>query len=1072
MKKKLMLMLTFFFIGISVALAQTQKVTGQVISEEDGEPVIGASVYVKGNTTIGTITDVDGNFTLTGIPASAKFLIVSFIGFTPQDVAIKPVVKVVLKSDAQLIDDVVVVAYGTAKKESLVGAQASISNKSLEKRPLTNVSNALAGAAPGVQVVTSGGQPGSGAAIRIRGFGSVNASSAPLYIVDGAVYNGNISDIATQDIQSMSVLKDAASTALYGSSAGNGVILITTKSGANATAGKPNFTFTMNQGLTRRGMPEYDKVGIMDYYPLRWQQWYNQYLYDEKYDPETAAGYAMYFALDDLKYQPYAGVTSVYQYGADDTFKMLPSSSGGLAVPAIVLPDGTLSKEVTGLLWGDDLDWDGTLFRTGYRRDYTLSGGLNTDKLKSYMSLNYMKEDGYRIKTGYERFSVRGNLSYDVNKWLKIGTNTSFVRSKTEQPKRASDTYSSNSFYFVQGVAPIYPIHEHNEDGSYVIGPDGNKVYDHNATRPYNGKFNPVEESYLDLSTSEQDALNSRTFATIKFMEGLTFTTNVSYDLLNAFNKTRYNNQMGDQPSGLLEMASRRYTTVTFNQLLNYNKSFDKHHFEFLLGHENFSYRAQSLNGAKKGMLILGLDEFANLSTISDLGSATVDYKKEGYFGRVNYNYDGLYNASFSYRRDGSSRFSKNNRWGNFWSVGLGWNMHREKFMENVDWVDELKFRASIGQTGVDALESYFPYQTLYGMGSNNYNAIGLRMSNLGNPNLVWETQTSTDIAVEFGIFRRLRGTIEFFNKESKDLVFGFPLPASSGIGSVDRNIGKVRNYGFEFSLDGILVQTNDINWSVKANGTIAKNKIVRLPDANREDGIELSYHKYVEGRSIYDYYLKEYVGVNKETGMAMYRVDKEKYPEAATVGTEGEEATLTYNADMAKRDFRGTSIPALYGGFGTDFTWKNLDFSLNFAYQLGGKTYDSGYQRLMGRKLKAGAAMHADMLRAWREPGQVTDVPRLDAGVSGQFDNATSDRFLISSSALMLRSISVGYTLPKTWTSKLNLGTTRISLAGENLFLLSKRKGLNPMGQYSGVTSAAHYDFAKTITATLSVSL
>ncbi len=1074
MKKKLMMLLACLFFGLSVAIAQTQKITGVVISEEDGEPIIGASVFVKGHNTIGTITDVDGNFTLTGVPASAKFLTVSYVGFATQDVAIKPILKIILKSDSQLIDDVVVVAYGTAKKESLVGAQASISSKSLAKRPLTNVSNALAGAAPGVQAITSTGQPGSSAAIRIRGFGSVNASSAPLYVVDGAIYNGNISDIPTQDIQSLSILKDAASTSLYGSSAGNGVILITTKSGSNANVGKPNFNFSMSQGFTRRGQEDYEKIGAMQYYPVLWQQWFNQYRYTNGLTAESAAGYAMNELLTDAVYQPYAGVTSVYQYDATTKgFKYLDASTNpSLEVPAIVLPDGTLNPQVTGLLWGDDLDWEKALFRTGYRSDYSLSGGLNTDKLKSYISLGYMKEEGYRIETGYERFSARANLSYDVNNWLKVGTNTSFTRSESEAPKQASGSFSSNSFNFVRGIAPIYPIHMHNADGSYVLDSAGNKIYDHSDLRPYSGRFNPVEESYLDKSVSETDALNSRTFATIQFMKDLKLTTNLSYDLLNSRSKVRFNNEMGDQPLGMLEIKNYRYTTVTFNQLLNYAKSFDKHNFEFLLGHENYSYKVQSLIGEKKGMFLLGLDEFSNLSEITELKSGTDTYKKEGYFGRINYDYDGKYNASFSYRRDGSSRFHKDKRWGNFWSMGLGWNIHREKFMEKLSWIDELKVRASIGQTGVDGLSSYYPYKTLYGLGNNNYTNIGLRMSLLGNRNLVWETQTSTDIAVEFGLFRRLRGTIEFFNKASKDLVFDRPLPASSGIGSIADNIGKVRNYGIEFSLEGTLLQTNDINWVVKANGTITRNKIVELPEANRADGIEFDYHKYVEGGSVYDYYLNEFIGVNPKNGKAMYRLDKVKYPNAETVGTDGEEATWTYRSDFAQKHFCGSSIPDLYGGFGTDFSWKDIDFSVSFAYQLGGKSYDGGYQSLMGRRLKAGRAFHVDMLKAWRQPDDVTDVPRLDAGTDGQYDNTNSDRFLISSSALMLRSISIGYTLPKAWTNKLQLGTTRISLAGENLFLLSKRKGLNPMGQYSGVTGSAYYDYAKTITATLSVSL
>lgn len=1086
MKRKLSVLLMCLIAGIMWASAQTQRVTGTVVSEEDGLPVIGASVLVKG-TQVGTITDMDGKFILPDVPRSASHLVVSYIGMQTQEVTVAPTLRIVLKPASEMIDEVVVVAYGTQKRQSVVGAQSSVSSKDLEKRPITNVTSALSGAASGVQVTTSTGQPGSSSTLRIRGFGSINASSAPLYVVDGSIYNGSLGDIAPSDIQNISILKDAASTALYGSSAGNGVVLITTKSGMGARDGKPKFTFTMNQGGTRRGQADYEKIGAMDHYTMRWQQWYNQEKYSNGRSDDLAGKLAAYYVYRDLRYNPYAGLKSVYEENPETgeiTMTNTPHKDW-YTYPAIVTPDGKLNPEINGLLWGDDMDWEKALFRTGYRSEYSLSGGLNTEKMKSFMSLSYLGEDGYKRHTSFQRFSARGNLSYDVTKWFSIGSNVAFSRVHNTAPKTASDSYSSNPFYFKRNIAPIYPIHRHKADGSYVLDEKGNKVYDHNQLRPYIGGFNPVEEGELDHATFDRDAITSRSFAEVTFIPELKLRTNLSYDLVRGLSKKRYNNIMGDQPAGYLQISDYRYSTITFNQLLTYKKSFGLHNFDAMLGHEIYWLQMQKTDMRKKGMGILGIDEMPNLSSPVDIDSGTDTYTKEGYFGRVNYDLDGRYNFSLSYRRDGTSRMSPESRWGNFWSFGAGWNLSKEAFAEK-EWLNELKLRASIGQTGNDQIswasdsevDSYYAYRTLYGMGYNNGDYPGVRFRELGNRNLKWETQTSADIAIEFGLFNRLRGTVEFFNKESKDLIFDYPLPKSSGAESVNRNIGKVRNYGMEFDLQGILVETKDFKWSLSLNGTLFKNKIVRLPDENRKDGIELAYKKYEEGRSIYDYYLYEWIGVDPKDGVAMYRLDTEKYAEYADpkspnfvgVGKEGEAATWTKDARFARKHFCGTSIPTIYGGFGTRAEWKGFDAEILFAYQLGGKTYDTGYESLMGRNLDGGRAMHKDMYKAWRKPGDQTDVPRLDAGNAGRYDAQRSDRFLISSSALMLKSINVGYTFPRVWAKKLGLDELRLSVGAENLFLLSARKGLNPMMNYSGVTATAFYDYAKTLTSSLSI--
>ena len=1072
--KKSLLLLLFLTLSIGVAWAQKKQITvkGIVLSVEDKEPIVPASVQSVDYPNIGTLTDPKGRFTL-HLPEGARTLRVSSVGYASKVVTITgKELRILLDNDEQSIDKVVIVAYGTQKKQSLVGAQASISGKQLAARPISNASNALAGAAAGVQVTTSSGQPGSEADIRIRGFGSVNASSAPLYVVDGAVYTGRISDIAQQDIADISVLKDAAATALYGSSAGNGVILITTKRNAGQ-AGQPHFSFSTSQGFSVRGLPEYDKIGTMDHYKVRWQQWYNTLRYNERNKNKTDEELGTIAALQTyqaLKYNPYSGIDSYYRKDANGVYHLSKGGPAKGAYPGILLPNGELNPEINGLLYGDDLDWYNAFYRTGHRGEYTLSGGLRTDKLQSYLSLNYLNERGFMIESGYKRYNLRANLSYDIRPWLTLGTNIGLTHTRSEGPRSLGGA-SANGAHFSQTVAPIYPIHVHDPlTGAYVLDDRGNKIYDHSGTRPYRKNYNTIELAYLDHNESLRDALMGRAHLDIKPIDGLKLSLQVAYDQTNSRSKVRYNNKTGDNPQGVLNVDVGRGTTLTFTQLANYTKKLGKdHEFEGLIAHESYDLESFGMSGSKEFLKFIVIDELSNYTKVRSVNSSTDVYRKESYFGRFNYNYSDRYNLSLAYRRDGSSRFHKNSRWGNFWAVGAGWNINSEKFMKNVSWVNRLKLRGSYGQTGNDGLSGYYPYQTTYGS-SNNLDEPGLRVAHVGNTDLTWETQITSDVALEFGLFDRIDGTIEVFNKESKDLLFEYELAASTGVASIDRNIGKVRNYGLELELGAKILRIGDFSWSLRANATWLKNKIVKLPDLNREDGIIVGTKKYLEGRSLYDYYLYEYLGVDPADGKAMYRLDREKYPDEPGLEATGERATYTKNGEKARKHYAGSSIPDVYGGFSTNFRYKDIGLNFVFAYQIGGKSYDGLYQSMMSRDLTTGTAMHPDLYRAWRKPGQVTDVPRLDADPQN-FSTMTSDRWLISSTALALKSISMSYDLPKRFAKKLGVDGVGLTFAAENLFILSKRKGLNPFSGYTGVHNSVGYAAARTFTTTLNVT-
>ena len=541
----------------------------------------------------------------------------------------------------------------------------------------------------------------------------------------------------------------------------------------------------------------------------------------------------------------------------------------------------------------------------------------------------------------------------------------------------------------------------------------------------------------------------------------------------------------GTAGPGRLNLLTTRTLTQTFNQLINYNKSFGKHTFDVMLGHENYEYKYEYEYAMKTGEIISGIYDFDNFNSISSLTSYTNRYRKEGYFGRLNYDYDDKYYASISYRHDGSSRFSKDNRWGNFWSFGASWRISQEEFMKDISWLSNLKLRASYGQTGNDAIldsdqeQSYYPYQQLYTLGINNAGESGVYLSTLTNANLKWETQVSADVAVEFGLFdNRLTGTLEYFSKQSKDLLFDTSIPLSNGVSSIVQNIGKVKNNGVEFDLNYQLLRRNDWTFSIGVNGTHIKNKVTQLPAGN-ENGIVTSSKKYMVGHSIYEFWLRQWYGVNPENGDGLYYLDTEAYNEAdgtlsesvrnTLVTIDGKQLTNSYR--YAKYDYSGSAIPKLYGGFNFNLGYKDFELSAVFSYSLGGKVLDLTYANLMATD-EFGYAMSEDVKKAWQKPGDITDVPRLDANSTHatSIGQSYSTRWLTNANYLNLRTVTLSYNFPAKWLHHIMVKNARLSLSAENLFMIKARQGLNPQANYAGV-SYNEYMPARNFTIGLNVS-
>lgn len=1072
MRRRLTFLLSLLVLSIGLVSAQVSKVTGVVVSAEDGEPVIGASVLVVG-TNLGTITDIDGKYEIANVPADAKHLRISYVGMETQQVSIKPgMIRTELRSDTEVIDEVVVVAYGTAKKSSFTGSASVVGAKNIEKRAITNATSALEGNTSGVQVTSALGQPGESASVRIRGFGSVNASNAPLYVVDGAVYNGDISNINPSDIESMTVLKDAASTSLYGSSAGNGVILITTKKGSN-TSGGTGITLNISQGWSSRAYDDYARVGVYDYYPLQWQMLKNSRISSGD-TAEEAALYASENIIDELKYNPFVGVA--------DT--------------EIVGTDGRLNPAANALKWGDDLDWEDAAYSTGYRQEYNVSYNSSNEKSDSYASVGYLKDNGYMLKTDFERYSGRVNYNVYPVKWFKSGVNLGLVRTNSNYSTSTSDNSSgySNLSRFIRTMAPIYPVHKHDlETGEYLDAENNSTTdpsqytYDYEGARiSSNGRDAIAETLWNEREISNMNT-TARVYATIMPIEGLSLTVNYALENTDLRRKVYENPLVGDGTSGpgRLNLLTTRTLTQTFNQLINYNKSFGNHTFDILLGHENYEYKYEYEYAMKIGEVISGIYDFENFTSINELSSYTNRYRKEGYFGRLNYDYADKYYASISYRHDGSSRFSKDNRWGNFWSFGASWRISEEDFMKDISWLSNLKLRASYGQTGNDAIldadddASYYPYQLLYALGVNNASEAGIYLSSLVDTNLKWETQVSADVAIEFGLFdNRLTGSLEYFTKQSKDLLFDTSIPLSNGVNSIVQNIGKVKNNGVEFDLNYQLLRRNDWTFSIGVNGTHIKNKVTQLPAGN-ENGIVTGSKKYMVGHSIYEFWLRQWYGVNPENGDGLYYLDTDAYNEADGTLSESVKSTLvtidgkqlTNSYRYAKYDYSGSAIPKLYGGFNFNLGYKDFELSAVFSYSLGGKVLDLTYANLMATD-EFGYAMSEDVKKAWQKPGDITDVPRLDANSTHatSIGQSYSTRWLTNANYLNLRTVTLSYNLPAKWLHHVMVKNARLSVSAENLFMIKARQGLNPQANYAGV-SYNEYMPARNITLGLNVS-
>ena len=1027
---------------MGTALAQT-KISGKVLADENGEPIVGASVKVTGTST-GMATDIEGAFSIT-LPQGKTHITVSYLGMVTQELAAKDGMVVRLVADNQSLDEVVVVAYGTAKRHSITGSVSVVDKEKLKDRIQTSVTGALEGAAPGIQVNNSYGEPGASPSIRIRGIGSlVSGAQSPLYILDGVPFDGNISEINPNDIDNISVLKDASSAALYGNRAANGVILITTKRGSGTA--KPVLNLKIGQGVFSRGIPEYEKLGPDSWMHASWIAMKNFAMTGK-------------LGLDEADAAAYASAHLIPDYVKRNIYGKADGEVMGL--------DGFVTSSV--LPGYDDLDWTDQLTRTGHRQEYNISGSMASEKFNFYSSAGYLNEQGYVKGIGYERFSGKFNSTYTPVKWFQGGINLMATMANRSFNDNATGSMYANPFSTARYMAPVYPTYLHNDDGTYMLDNNGQKIYDTKSA--YLSNRHIVYELGTDSDRSRRAYIDGQIFGTLTLPYGFSFTMKGDWAHSNTNRKTYGNPEIGDGAAnnGRLGYYAYEYDNSTLQELLNWSRDFGVHHVDALLGHENYSWKREYVYGMNTGMAVDNNLTMGNFLTNSSFIGSADTYKTESYLGRVRYNFDEKYFADASFRRDGSSRFHPDNRWGNFFSFGLNWNAKKENFLKDVSWVDALRVRASYGEVGNDAGVDLYGYMALYQI-EKNAGVTALMKRSLSAKEIKWETTQTVDLGIEGQLFGRLNFDLGYFDKRSKDLLFEVRLPLSAGsyvwqdnIMNLTqyKNIGTISNRGFEMNINGDVVRTKDWKWNLSLDATFLDNKIVKLPDGK---DIIHGLQNYSEGHDAYEFYTYHFEGVDQMTGQSLYTIDPDQAAAAKKAGalTTINGVDYTTQTSFAKRDWAGTALPTVYGSIGSNLGWKDLSLSMLFTYSLGGKVYDGTYQTLMSTSSASSAsANHADILNGWNgipEGMTETSADRIDPNGTpaidfnrSQHSNASSDRWLTSASYFVFKNISLSYSLPKSLVSKLGVAGATLTAGAENLFSFTSRKGLNPQYSFSG---------------------
>ena len=1081
--KLAIVMMAMFIPSLSI-IAQNLTVSGVVTDSSNGLGVPYAGVQVKG-TTNGTVTDENGLYTIT--VSSDAVLVFSSIGFKDQEIPVggQSKIDVILSTDTETIEETIVVAFGTATKESFTGSATVVKSADIAKTQSSDVTRALEGVVAGVQMTTSTGSLGSSPSIMVRGISSMSAGTAPLYVVDGIPYSGDMNNINPADIESMTVLKDAASNALYGARGANGVIMITTK---KAKRGDAVVNVEAKWGLNTKALKDYDVITDPgQYYEAYYAALRNYYerpdpVKDEDgnliFTPGLSPSQAHIKANQTMTGSTTAGGLGyiVYDYPMGQTL---------VGINGRLNPNATLGRIIG---YEDELylispdSWIDEAYRNSLRQEYNISVSGSGEKISVLASFGYLNNKGIIDGSDMYRYTARLRADYQAKKWLKIGANLSYTNYNWNNGNsdEGSGSSTGNVFAIATGIAPIYPVYMKNPDGTIKYDQYGYRRYDYgegsNAglARPYLGNANALQGAILDKNNAEGNAFNGTAYAEVKFLKDFTFTFNAGLGVDETRSTAIMNMYYGMASSvgGMISKGHSRSFYMNLQQLLNWKRTFaNVHNVSVLLGHENYSSKSYGLSASKSQMFSMDNDEL-NGAVVDGKSAASSfgEYNNEGYFIRAQYDYANRIFASASYRRDASSRFHPDHRWGNFWSLGGGWIINHERWFPRVAWIDMLKLKASVGSQGNDNISNYL-YTDTYTL-SNNQDSPAISFGVKGNKEITWETNTNFNAGIDFDLLRgRISGSVEYFYRKTSDMLFWFTTPYSLGYSGYYDNIGDMRNSGVEMSANIGLYRNENINWNFYVNLTHYTNKITMLPQDKKTVTVE-GYEGYAngsrfvgEGLPLNTFYIPKYAGVNQETGQSMWVkdiLDKDGNVTGKTTTTEYSEAT---------QYLCGAPTPDIYGGFGTSIDFYGFDFSASFTYSVGGLSYDSGYAGFMTSptSLSIGSNYHKDVFKAWSPDNRNSNIPRFQ--YQDQYTASESDRFLTDASYLNFQNAQLGYTLPERITKKLYISRLRVYVACDNIIYWSRRQGFDPRFSFAGTTNSAVNSPVRTVSGGLNIT-
>lgn len=1024
--------LTFVVAMLLCTLGLRAQVTGHVYDKLEGEPVVGATVRVDGSKAV-AVTDIDGKFSLPAANAG-KAITVTYVGYQPQTVTLKEGMVIYLESTAEALDEVIVVAFGRQKREAFTGSASVVTAEEISKSQVNSPIEALNGRVTGMQM-TETNSFADDPSVTIRGIGSINAGTEPLYVVDGLPYNGYLTDLNPADIENITVLKDAASNALYGARGANGVIMVTTK---QAARGNTSVTIDAKWGANTNGRNDYDVItNPGEYYEARYVALRNYYMVNQGQTAEAA-----HVSANNALVGPLSGGSLGYNVYNVPQGQYLIGTNGRLN------PEAQLGNRVAydnKIYTIKPDDWSKHGMRDGFRQEYNINISGGNQQFTFMATMGYLHNEGLAYNNEFDRVTARLKTTYQAYSWLKVGANAGYTYSDMD--------VMGQTYGLKYNMAPIYPLFIRDGQGNIMTDRNG-PMYDYgmgdNAglIRPADPSGNVVQSDLIDKSVSTSNAMNMQGYADFTFLNGFKFTANASVYVTEVRMLSGVSPDYGyaKDYGGVNWVGHYRTMDTNYQQLLSYTKQAGRNHIDVLLGHEYSRNTNTELDGTKYVVADYAHNqELAGAIVNADMNSSSVLYNVEGWFGRANYDYDNRYFASLSFRRDGSSVFHPKHRWGNFWSLGGAWILTKEHWMPKSSVLNTLKLKMSYGEQGNDGIGNFL-YSNTYNI-SNANDEVAYVFARKGNEHITWEKAGSFNTGVEFSLWNgRLDGELVYYNRNTFDMLMSITTPASLGYTSYYDNVGNMANTGLEFDFNAVPVRTKHFSWSIGANLTWQRNRITKLPKERK--GYEMDGHLgyfsdtfyYGEGLPILTWYTRRYAGVN-ETGQSLFYY----------IEDDGTETTTT---DYSKASYYlcGNALPDIFGGFNTSLTIYDFDISANFNYSVGGLKMNVGYKALMTSPDfgSGGAGVHRDVFKGWTPENPASDIPAYQ--ISSQNSASTSDRFLTDASYLTFKNLTVGYRLPKHLTGKAGMKSVRIFASCENLCYWTKQSGFDPrMGESEG---------------------